>query len=461
MKTTSTGSSSITHTGARQAPGPRTLPIGGVIPSLLRDPLKLYADLARFGDVVHYRVGTTHAYMINRPEYIGEVFQHDNVKYTRSVYHHRIKSLFGDGLVVSEGDTWRSQRKLMQPAFHKQRVAALAPIITDETAVMLASWQAPAMRHEPINITLDLLHLTQTLLVRMVFGSEIGNEDLEEARAAVSVVNRELYKHVVFDWWRYLPLPSNVRYQRAVRALRRIMLRVLADKRRREVAGDDLLSMMMRGQTDDGERMSDERLQDEMITLFIAGHDTTVTTLSWTLYLLAQHPWVLDALTQQVDAVLGDRVPTYGDLNRLAYVRQVVDESLRLYPPAYGLTRKAVADDVLGGFLITAGSVVFMSPYVMHRHPDYWEDPERFDPGRFAEELTARRARYSYFPFAGGPRTCIGIHLALMEISLVITMLVQAYRFALVPERPVIPEPLLVLRPKGELFLSVSSRTNA
>lgn len=440
-------------------PGPRGLPFLGILPGLLRDPLKLYEDLARYGEVVAYRVGRIRAFMINRPEYIGEVFQHDNVTFTRSVFHERIKSLFGDGLVTSEGEIWQQHRRMMQPAFQKNRMSVYVPLIREETSSLLADWSTAARQGSSVNATTELTRITQTLAVRILFGADIDKSTLDAARAALATINSELYKHVIFGWWKYLPLPGNVRYRRATRQIEHIMQHVVERKTVRGGERDDLLAMLMQARASDTSTSLTERsIRDHMITIFIAGHDTTVSVLSWTLFLLGQHPDVARRLEHEVDTVLGDREPTYEDVASLTYTKQVLEEAMRLYPPAYGLTRKAVTDTTLGGYFIPAGSVLFISPYVMHRHPAYWEHPNRFDPDRFTKERCEQRFRYTYFPFAGGPRTCIGIHLAMLEMAMILAMTVRAYTLALAPEFPVVPKPLLVLRPKDGVALRLRPR---
>ena len=451
--------SAVTAPKQARPPGPRGIPFLGSLPGLLRNPLKLYEDLARYGDVVEYRVGRMRSFMINRPEYIGEVFQRDNVTFTRSVFHERIKSLFGDGLITSDGDAWRQQRGLMQPAFQKNRMSGYVPLIREATSDLLNDWSKAARTGERVNATADLARLTQTLAVKIMFGTDLGERSLGAIRGALATINSELYKQVLFGWWQYLPLPGNFRYRRATRTLEHIMRTVVQDKAARKGEGQDLLTMLMQAHEENTSAiLSDRSIRDQLITLFIAGHDTTVSVLSWTLFLIGQHPEVVERIEHEVDTVLGDGEPVYEHLSSLTYTKQVIEEAMRLYPPAYGLTRKALTNTTLGGYFIPAGSLLFISPYVMHRHPGYWDEPLRFDPDRFTKERCDKRLRYTYFPFAGGPRTCIGVHLAMIEMVLVLAMTTRAYSVRLAPECPVVPRPLLVLRTKEGVVVRLSRR---
>jgi cytochrome P450 len=452
-------SSTLSPPKQPRPPGPGGIPFLGVLPGLLRNPLKLYEDLARYGDVVEYRVGRTRAFMINRPEHIGEVFQRDNITFTRSVYHERIRSLFGDGLITSEGDSWRQQRGLMQPAFQKNRMSAYVPLVREATSDLLRDWRRAARTGERVNATADLARLTQTLTVQIMFGTDLAERSMGAIRGALATINAELYKQVLFGWWQHLPLPGNLRYRRATGTLEHIMRNVVQDKAVREGESHDLLTMLMQAHTQNtGAPSADRSIRDQMITIFIAGHDTTVSVLSWTLFLIGQHSAVMERIEREVDTVLGDGEPAYEHLSRLIYTKQVIEEAMRLYPPAYGLTRKAVTNTTLGGYFIPAGSLLFISPYVMHRHPNYWDEPLRFDPDRFTKERCDKRLRYTYFPFGGGPRTCIGIHLAMLEMVLVLAMTARAYSFSLAAECPVLPRPLLLLRPKEGVVVRLSPR---
>jgi cytochrome P450 len=456
MDTHPTSPDSVTR---QHPPRPGVPLLRGILPRLLRDPLKAYQYIASHGDVAEYRFGGMRAFLISRPDYIAEIFQRDNTVYTRSIFHERVKPVFGDGLLTSEGESWRIQRRLIQPAFNKNRMAEFVGPITRATSQMLAGWQPYAHSGTPVDMRQAVITLTQTVLVNTVFGARISESELDDARAAVATINGALYPQLLFGWWKHLPLPGNRKCRQAIKMLEGLMHQVLRSKEAHSPDDNDLLSMLISARSPhctDG--MSALQLRDEMMTMFFAGHDTTATVLSWALYLAQEHPNVLLRLQQEVDTTLAGRLPTASDLDGLRYVRHVLEETMRLYPPAYVITRKALTDSLIGPYVIPGEALIVISPYVMHRHPDYWEKPDVFDPERFNEDRSSGRHRYAYFPFAGGPRTCIGLHLAMTEAVLILSMIVQAYRFELVPHQNIRPQARATLRPNRQLFMYVATR---
>jgi cytochrome P450 len=453
----------MTATGTRRtAPGLRQhfpLPYG-ILARMQREPLRFYLDArARFGDVFRYQVGRFVFHLLSHPDHVKHVLQDDNKNYPKSRFYDLVRLVTGEGLVVSEGDYWRRQRRLMQPAFQRQRLAALGTMMTETAAALVERWPPHAASGQPLDIFPEMMHLTLTVVARALFSTDLSS--------AVEAVGRSLTAILEFINFRMnhpfalplrFPTPRNLRYRREIRTLDQVVYGILAERRREGKDRGDLLSLLMLARDEEtGEGMTDQQLRDEMMTFLLAGHETTAITLSWTWYLLSRHPDVDRRLRAELAEVLGGRLPTVPDLPNLKYMRMVIEEALRLYPPVWALSRGVVADDAVGGYHIPAGSgsFVVLSPYVTHRHPAFWENPEGFDPERFTPEHSAGRPRYAYFPFLGGPRQCIGNDFALMEAQLVVATVAQAYRLHLAPGYTVEPDPIFTLRPRPGVLMTV------
>jgi len=419
-----------------------------------RDSLGFIEEVAlRHGDVVRYRMATMWWYQVNHPEGVRRVLQENNHNYPKSDLTASIlRPVVGEGLFISEGRTWLQQRRLMQPAFHRHRIAAFGELMVDATQKMLDRWNPPGR----IDVAAQMTGLTLDVVTDALFHAHVGGEPEAIARAVGTLLAEINHRfQVPFYPPISVPTPRNRRMRHAIRTLDRAMYDIIGE-RRRGGEGDDLLSMLMEARDEEtGAAMSDRQLRDEVITLFIAGHDTTANALTWTLYLLAKNLEADERLRAELDEVLDGAVPTVADLPKLPYGRMVIEEAMRLYPPAWITDRQAVKEDEILGHHIPAGAHVIISPYVTHRLPTLWEDPEKFDPGRFSPENFAGRPRYAYFPFGGGPRQGIGKGMALMEAHLILTTVMQRYRLRLVASRPVEAQPLATLRPHGGLPMTV------
>lgn len=420
--------------------------------ALQRDPLGFFTTLAReHRPVARYRLGVYRAFLISHPEHIKHVLQDHQKNYSKDVLDYRIlKWLLGEGLLTSGGSFWLRQRRLAQPAFHRERIHTYGTLMTDAADAMLARWDVAAAQGRPIELTQELMGLTLQVVGRALFGTNM-HEEIAAVGRSFGVLNADLIARMF--GLRFIPPVLPTRRDRAFRAALReldsVVGQVIAERRRTRADSGDLLSLLLHARDEEtGEQMSDRQLGDEVRTLLLAGHETTALALTWTWYLLSQHPEVEERLRAELASVLAGRTPGVPDLPELAFTRMVIEEAMRLYPPVWGVTRKVVADDVIGGFFIPAKSVVAVSPYVTHRHPDVWENPERFDPDRFAPQHAAGRPRYAYFPFLGGPRQCIGSSFAMTEALLILATIAQRYRLRLLPDHPVVPEPLLTLRPR-------------
>ncbi|RKG93601.1 cytochrome P450 [Corallococcus terminator] len=450
-------------TAARIPTGPRGHLLMGVLPQVRRDILGFLSAIHReYGDVVSYRLGPIKSHLIAHPDGVRHVLQ-DHVKnYTKDHLSYRMgKWITGNGLLTSQGDFWLRQRRLAQPAFHRQRIAGMAAQMIQSTEAMLQRWDASAAQGTPVGITEEMMRLSLGIVGEALFGTSV-----EDQTARVGAAFNELSRQIAerFRSFNMLPPVLPTRNDRAFRAARTTLKEtvqgIIATRRQRPEDTGDLLSMLMAARDEDtGTGMTDAQLGDEVLTMLLAGHETTATTLSWVFGLLAKHPDVEARLHAEVDAVLAGRAPTVEDVPKLGYTRQVVEEAMRLYPAAVIFSRTVMEDDVIGGFKIPKGTAVDVSPYVTHRHPDFWEEPDLFRPERFAPEAAAKRHRFAWFPFSGGPRQCIGNSFAMMESQLVLATVAQRYQLREAPGFTLQPESHLSLRPFGGLPMHLERRS--
>ena len=417
---------------------------------LRRDPLAAFTTLTRrHGHVVCFR-GLYRAYQITHPRDIEHVLQTNAQNYTKGRNYKKFIPATGNGLLVSDGALWRRQRRLAQPAFHRQRLAAFAAVMAREAEAHARRWQQLAGSGRPLDVAEEMMHLTLRIVGLTMFTTDLTAEtDLIGRSLKVIRAHsiRAMWRPVNFPVW--VPTPSNRRFRRALADGDRVMHQLIAARRSGEVQNDDLLSLLLRARDEEtGEGMSDEQLRAEVVTIIGAGHESTAVTLSWTWYLLSQHREAEERLHEELGRELSGRTPTLEDLPRLTYTTMVIEEAMRLYPPAWALSRTAVGADTLGGYPVAAGSEALMIPYVTHRHPDFWDDPDEFRPERFAPAAKESRPRFSYLPFGAGPRQCIGQHFAMTEMLTIIAVLAQRFRLRLAPGGAVEPEASITLRPR-------------
>ena len=434
-----------------------------MMPALRRDPLGVFLDAARrFGDIAHLRVGPLHGLLLNDPDHIRQVLQDNARNYHKSPLYDKVKVAVGEGLLTSEGSHWLRQRRMAQPAFHRQRISGLTAVMAEAAQELAARWQATAAQAAPIDVADEMMAVTQRIVLRTLLGGGIGVLGGELGRAW-SLVNQHIGESFwslgLTDRW---PTPKNLRFRRALAVLDAAVQQIIDARRRTDGESDDLLSMMMSARDEDtGQAMTDRQLRDEVMTLLLAGHETTSLALAWTWYLLSQHAHARRRMEEELDQVLDGRVPSFGDLGSLPYTRMVIEEAMRLYPPAWGISRVAVASDGIGGYQLPAGWLVFVVPFVMHRHPRYWENPDRFDPERFTADRSAVRPKFVYLPFGAGPRQCIGNQFATIEAHLVLATLAQRYRLETIAGHRVVPWPLVTLRPRHGIRMRVHSRRSS
>ncbi|HEX6007485.1 MAG TPA: cytochrome P450 [Burkholderiales bacterium] len=441
----------------RYPPGPPGRPLIGNLPDFARDVLGFHERCREeFGDIARVRVGARTIYLVQHPELIDEVLVTNHRNFIKhSFFWRHVTAIFGRGLLTNEGESWLQQRRLMAPAFHRDRIVSYGNVMVEYTQRALADWKPGELR----NVHHDLMHLTLEIVAKVLFDADVGG-DAEVIGRAFDAVTDEIaarFRRPVFipDW---VPLPGNFRYRAGVRALDALVYRIIAEHRASGAQGNDLLSMLMSVRDEEGSCMSDQQLRDEAITILLAGHETTALALSWTLYLLALHPDVDARLQDELQQVLNGRTPTPADLPALRYTDHVIKEAMRIYPPAYGIGREAVAACELGGYHVPAGTTIFMSAWVTHRDPRWFADPHTFNPDRWNDGLAERLPRHAYMPFGGGPRICIGNSFAIMEATLLLASIAQRYRFVREDPIPVVPFPTITLRPSGGVQLRVHAR---
>ena len=442
----------------RVPPGPRPHFLLGNLPEFGADTLRFFENCARdYGDVVRLSFAAWPGFLLNHPDHCEYVLVTNHRNFIKHTWFWRhVRSVFGDGLLVSEGEQWVQQRKLIQPAFHKEKINGYGRVMVGYAERMLSRWRDGETR----DVHQDMMHLTMDVVVRTLFGMEVSGPEAAEVSHEFDVIIDQIAvrfrRAFVIPAW--IPVPNNVRFRRAIGRLDRLIYRMIDERRQSKETTDDLLSMLLQLQDEMGAGMSNRQLRDEAVTMFLAGHETTALVLSWTWYLLALNPEVEAHLHREIDEKLGDRPPQPEDVDRLEFTRAVVLESMRLYPPAYAFGREAIQDCEIGGYKIPAGSTILMAPWVMHRDKRFYPDAERFDPGRWTKEFSKSLPPFAYLPFGGGPRRCIGNSFAMMEAILLLATIAQKFKLRMVPDHPVEPYASITLRPKHGMRMTLSGR---
>ena len=448
-----------TDTHTDEMPTLRTL---NSLRDLQKSPLQFLAGLYKhYGNMVQIRIFFWPVYIINHPEYIKHVLQDNYRNYDKNVpIFNLFRPVLGNGLVTNYGgESWLHQRRLMQPAFHRQRIADLGTAMSRLTGEMLDQWEVAAQKQQPVDVASEMMHLTLRIVSNALFHSDIDDR-IRAFEQAFSQVNAFLLEYFNRPFPPLnVPTPRNRRFWASLRTLDNVVYEILRQRHQSTEEYRDLLSLLMQARDEEtGQGMSDQQLRDEIMTILIAGHETAANALAWCWYLLAQNPEAEQRLQQEVDQVLQGRLPTVEDLPHLPYTRMVFEEAMRLYPPVWIIMRKALQDDTIGEYHIPKNTYILWSTYAVHRHPDFWEEPEKFDPERFTPERSANRPRHAYIPFSHGPRLCIGNTFAMMEAQIIIAAVVQRYRLTLVPEHPVVPQPLMTLRPRDGIMVNLQPR---
>lgn len=443
---------------ALRAPGPRGELLTGSYRAYRKDPLGFFLDAGlRYPDLARFRFVYKPAFLVTNPPFIKHILQDRRQNYVKGISYDSLRLLLGQGLLVSEGDLWRRQRKLAQPVFHRNRMEAKLGIMTACVDAVVERWRG---RTEPVDVVGDMMRLAFDIVGRTLMGADIV-EEMAQVEAVLNDAIEHVYRHMEAPLKipTSVPTSANRRFRKHLATLDGVVARVIARNRAGKGEAGTLLSLLMNARDDEtGQGMSDRQLRDEVLTFLLAGHETTGDALVWTWTLLSDHPEVEARLHAELDRVLGGRAPSVEDLGRLVYTGQVIDESMRIYPPAWSFTRSAAGEDELGGYRIPKDAIIVISPYVNHRLPRFWSDPERFDPDRFAPGRAEALDTYAYFPFGGGPHTCIGKHLSLIEVKVGLAMLAQRYRVRVVPGQDLTALPRISLRPKGRILARIEPR---
>ena len=442
----------MTHTAPPIGEAPRVpggLPVAGHILQWRADPVRLLTQAARQADPVRLELpGAT--YLLTHPRHVKHVLQDNHQNYRKGWVFDRIRPYWGESLLTAEGDTWKQQRRRVQPSFKREHTADFAPIVTARTTEMLARWESMAASRQEFAVYNEMTELALVIIGDVLFGVDLWADASEMARAAQSalaVLKKRVAALAPLPLW--VPTSDNRRFNGAMRLLNDRITSIVEKKRASGDVGNSFLAMLMHARdAETGSAMSDRQLHEEILGMLQQGHDTVGEALAWTWSLLSLHPEIERRLHQEIAGVVGDRVPVIADIHRLPLATMIVHESLRLYPPVWVIPRDAIKDDEIGGCRIPAGSTILLCPYLTHRHHECWENPEAFDPDRFLPERSKERPRHAYFPFGGGPRLCMGVDMAMMEMLLIMVMVTQRYRIHLVPGHREEPECILDMLPR-------------
>lgn len=448
-------------------PGPKGNLLFGHVGDYRRDTFGFEREMfEQYGDVVAIRFARMNGYMMRHPDHIHQVLVSEASQFHKSpVYRLVLGRFLGEGLITSEGSFWRRQRGMTQPAFHTKRIQNYAEVMVDYTERLLSEYQPGEVR----DINQDMMRLTLNIVSKTLFDAEMDSNAARVNKALTAVLhasNEMVNSVLIFPQW--IPTSRNRRIARSVRELDAIINQIIAARR---VSGEDkgdLLSMLLLAEDADGERMTDKQVRDEAVNLFLAGHETTANALTWTWYLLSQHPEVEAKLHQELDRVLAGRIPTLADLRQLEYTEMVLKESMRLYPPVPGFGRQAIEDVQIGDITVEKGRIILISPINLHTDPRWWDAPLEFRPERFAKgsdakasdvkDSTEPRHKHAYLPFGGGPRICIGNNFAMMEGVLALATMAQRYELRFIDDNPVIPRPTITLRPEHPMHMRIERR---
>jgi cytochrome P450 len=443
---------------AKLPPRPPAPPILGHVPQWRRDPVGFVTAAARCGDVVQLALpGRT--YLLTHPRDVKHVLQDNNQNYCKGWVFDRIKPYWGESLLTAEGERWRAQRRRIQPSFKREHTTGFAPIITKRTHEMLERWEKASEAGTELVLYNEMTQLALVIIADVLFGVELWGDAAgmtTSVQTALRVLKTRVSAIAPLPLW--IPTPQNRRFNRAMHTLNSRVAEIVQRSRSASERRTFVKMLMEAQDSETGAPMTDEHLHEEIIGMLQQGHDTIGETLAWTWYLLSLHPEVERKLSIEIARVVGSRTPTVADLERLTYAHLIIQESLRLFPPVWMIPRQAIADDVVAGYRIPARSTVLVSPYLTHRHAEFWDNPEAFDPERFDPVASRDRPRYAFFPFGGGPRRCMGTDMAMMETLLILTMVVQRYRLHLVSGHREEPECIIDMVPRHGVRASLHRR---
>lgn len=428
------------------------------------DPIgSINNSIDTFGDTFATYVGGVYPAILSaNPDFIQHVLQKNHRNYIKAPFHFdKLGHFLGNGLLTSEGDYWLRQRRLIQPGFHRKRLAGLTDIMLAEIDALIERFDEKVALGQPIDICPPMLELAFRVVAKSLFSADISEEQLQKLSHNISVLQhfivRQIRQPFLNPWFKVSGTLK--KYEQIADSSRQIVLDNIRQRKNSGEVKDDLLQMLLEARYEDtGEGMSEQQLLDESLILFVAGHETTANAFAWILYLLSRHPEAADQIRTEVKTVLGDRKPSFDDIPKLAYTLQVIEESMRLYPPAWVTDRVAVEDDEVNGVSIPKGTMAIAYIYGAHHHAEHWENPTEFDPSRFSKEKKKQRHSFAYLPFGGGPRLCIGNNFSLMEMQLALARLVPRYDFELVPGQEIKAFPLITLHPKNGIRMEIQKK---
>ncbi len=410
-----------------------------------------YPSIARF------RFAHLPMVLLTEPDTVKHILQTNNKNYAKGIEYEHLKPVLGEGLLTSEGDFWLRQRRLSQPAFHKEKISHFTAKMVHFTNEMVQNWKT---KKGFFDIHSEMMHLALQIVSSTLLSYELKTE-VHEVENALEIAINESYHRIqaLINYPLWLPVPRNLKYAKSRESLDKVVNSIIEERRNSKKEYHDLLDMLMNVRDlDTGEGMSDKQLRDEVMTIFLAGHETTANALTWAFYLLSENPEVEKKFFEEIDGVLGNRLPTFDDLKNLTYITEIIHESLRLYPPAWIIGRTALADDEIKGYEINKGDNIMVSPYQMHRSHLYWENPDKFIPERFSAEKMKEMHKFVYFPFGGGPRFCIGNNFALLEMQIILAMVGQQFKLKHRTGHQVELDPVITLRPKNGMPMEILSR---
>jgi cytochrome P450 len=427
-----------------------------MMPEMVSDMLGLFTNTTReYGGIAQFKLLNKSYLLVTNPDYVKYILQDNYKNYIRGKSVETGRVLLGNGLPLIDGEFWLRERRMLQPAFHRERLGKLTNTVTNVIDTFMQDWDGKVKNNQPLDLDDEMMRLTLTVIIKSMFSAKIDDK-IHSLSHAFNVASKFMLWRSQQMWAPPLsvPIPRNVEYNRALKILNDTIYPLITESRKNPK--DDLLGMMLETRdADTGEGMTDRQARDEVVTIFFAGHETTAATMAWAFYLLSEHPEIEERMRAEVKKILNGRLPTFTDLPKFVYMQQAINEVLRLYPAAYLFAREALVDDTIDGYSVPANTLIFISPFVTHRDPKYWPDPERFDPDRFMPDQAASRPRHVYFPFGEGPHVCIGNNFAVMEMQLILAMALQRFRLRLIPNHPIAFKPEATLRPKYGMKMTI------
>jgi cytochrome P450 len=449
---------------AKIVPGPQgNFLLGSLLDMQRQGMIEFYVDnWKKYGDTVRFKMGPMNSFLLAHPDDIRYVLVENKENYNKGISMDKIRLSLGNGLFAAEGDLWLKQRRLMGPMFTPRAINAFYDVMLEDIQKLLERWANDYQDGRSFDVSAEMMRLAMGIIARTMFSIDINEQAWEAGNAFTYVLEYASQATVrLIDWPQFVPTAANRKFRESMQTLDDFIFGVIQSRvdLPDDQQLDDLLGLLLTTRDEEtGERMDIQQIRDEVVTIFFAGHETTAQALTWTWFLLAQHPEVEAYLHDELGTVLSRQLPSLEKLEQLPYTRQVIDESMRIYPPIWVYARQAIEDDEIGGYHIPAGSLITLSQFITHRHPEFWEKPEVFNPDNFAPENMVGRPKYAYFPFGGGQRICIGNNFALLEAVLALAVIAQQYRLHLVPGQEIKPKMVGTLRPDQPVMMTLEVR---